>query len=124
MVFVFFFFFFSSRRRHTRCGRDWSSHVCSSDLRFMLSPWTQTEMAHAGQMPVRADVSKQLTKINSYFGIFAKQLKLARPRTPSPNWPQIDQVLSKAVASAIQGAQPTQAALDDAARQIDQLLAG
>src|SRR5690554_2129723 len=25
-------FFFSSRRRHTRCGRDWSSDVCSSDL--------------------------------------------------------------------------------------------
>src|SRR5436305_14460399 len=25
-------FFFSSRRRHTRCGRDWSSGVCSSDL--------------------------------------------------------------------------------------------
>src|SRR2546422_4110173 len=29
---VFFFFFFSSRRRHTRCSRDWSSDVCSSDL--------------------------------------------------------------------------------------------
>src|SRR2546429_5993077 len=28
-------FFFSSRRRHTRCSRDWSSDVCSSDL---LSP--------------------------------------------------------------------------------------
>src|SRR6266498_4871772 len=28
-----FAFFFSSRRRHTRCGRDWSSDVCSADLR-------------------------------------------------------------------------------------------
>src|SRR3989449_341844 len=27
-----FIFFFSSRRRHTRCSRDWSSDVCSSDL--------------------------------------------------------------------------------------------
>src|SRR6266852_8495898 len=26
-------FFFSSRRRHTRCYRDWSSDVCSSDLK-------------------------------------------------------------------------------------------
>src|SRR5690625_6684535 len=26
-------FFFSSRRRHTRWPRDWSSDVCSSDLR-------------------------------------------------------------------------------------------
>src|SRR5205809_6953457 len=30
--FIFCFFFFSSRRRHTRCSRDWSSDVCSSDL--------------------------------------------------------------------------------------------
>src|SRR3712207_8582135 len=27
-------FFFSSRRRHTRYWRDWSSDVCSSDLRY------------------------------------------------------------------------------------------
>src|SRR5256884_5262697 len=30
------FFFFSSRRRHTRCSRDWSSDVCSSDLMRVL----------------------------------------------------------------------------------------
>src|SRR2546422_2286627 len=30
--FFYRFFFFSSRRRHTRCSRDWSSDVCSSDL--------------------------------------------------------------------------------------------
>src|SRR5690242_21276614 len=28
-----YFFFFSSRRRHTRLTCDWSSDVCSSDLR-------------------------------------------------------------------------------------------
>src|ERR1041385_8806237 len=26
------YLFFSSRRLHTRCSRDWSSDVCSSDL--------------------------------------------------------------------------------------------
>src|SRR5438874_8427332 len=31
-----FFFFFSSRRRHTRSLRDWSSDVCSSDLREVV----------------------------------------------------------------------------------------
>src|SRR2546429_4136363 len=31
-AYVRVFFFFSSRRRHTRCSRDWSSDVCSSDL--------------------------------------------------------------------------------------------
>src|SRR5436305_2962697 len=37
-VIVSFFFFFSSRRRHTRCGRDWSSDVCSSDLEWTWQP--------------------------------------------------------------------------------------
>src|SRR5690625_5457629 len=31
-------FFFSSRRRHTRWPRDWSSDVCSSDLKFFSRP--------------------------------------------------------------------------------------
>src|SRR5690554_4449285 len=35
---IFIVFFFSSRRRHTRCGRDWSSDVCSSDLTFKGMP--------------------------------------------------------------------------------------
>src|SRR5699024_11812806 len=30
---VILLFFFSSRRRHTRSKRDWSSDVCSSDLK-------------------------------------------------------------------------------------------
>src|SRR5690606_40973906 len=32
----FFAVCFSSRRRHTRCSRDWSSDVCSSDLKTTL----------------------------------------------------------------------------------------
>src|SRR3712207_7896029 len=33
MLLTYVVFFFSSRRRHTRYWRDWSSDVCSSDLR-------------------------------------------------------------------------------------------
>src|SRR3989337_3502573 len=37
---VVFFVFVSSRRRHTRCYRDWSSDVCSSDLaRAFQNDW-------------------------------------------------------------------------------------
>src|SRR5207253_5884046 len=35
-------FFFSSRRRHTRWPRDWSSDVCSSDLRRKIEAITRT----------------------------------------------------------------------------------
>src|SRR2546426_664929 len=41
----FFFFFFSSRRRHTRLQGDWSSDVCSSDLRVR---WARSVIASAG----------------------------------------------------------------------------
>src|SRR5438270_9357062 len=36
LINIVFFFFFSSRRRHTRFDCDWSSDVCSSDLRARL----------------------------------------------------------------------------------------
>src|SRR5205807_5283194 len=34
----YYVFFFSSRRRHTRLQGDWSSDVCSSDLKRRLPP--------------------------------------------------------------------------------------
>src|SRR5256884_6601948 len=42
-------FFFSSRRRHTRCSRDWSSDVCSSDLEvpFVFVPSYHSRRATA-----------------------------------------------------------------------------
>src|SRR5690606_40646034 len=44
-------FFFSSRRRHTRFSRDWSSDVCSSDLRSSPRP----RRSHLGPYPACAD---------------------------------------------------------------------
>src|SRR6266542_5915746 len=41
------FFFFSSRRRHTRCYRDWSSDVCSSDLPLLCFVGETGEWLHA-----------------------------------------------------------------------------
>src|SRR3989449_11038692 len=41
------FFFFSSRRRHTRCSRDWSSDVCSSDLSRCASREARAAMIEA-----------------------------------------------------------------------------
>src|SRR5690554_1254682 len=44
----------SSRRRHTRCGRDWSSDVCSSDLQRAQAFATRFHMvgAHYGERGV------------------------------------------------------------------------
>src|SRR5947209_9303727 len=45
LLFLCFCFFFSSRRRHTRYWRDWSSDVCSSDLKY----GSTVMVAHQGQ---------------------------------------------------------------------------
>src|SRR3989449_11495485 len=47
---LMFFFFFSSRRRHTRCSRDWSSDVCSSDLPARASASANPAPARPGPM--------------------------------------------------------------------------
>src|SRR5215208_1707489 len=46
-------FFFSSRRRHTRWPRDWSSDVCSSDLRLGLDAWVAVPLALLGALAGR-----------------------------------------------------------------------
>src|SRR3990172_9903911 len=55
------FFLFSSRRRHTRCSRDWSSDVCSSDLLAELT-----------------EEFKRIKKISldkKYFGVIAVKIE-------------------------------------------------
>src|SRR5947199_6868556 len=60
-VFLFLcvcFFFFSSRRRHTRCLSDWSSDVCSSDLRTAcLAVGEQFDRATAFQVDQESSVA-------------------------------------------------------------------
>src|SRR5687768_13874561 len=51
-------FFFSSRRRHTRCSRDWSSDVCSSDLESNYSGYLEKKAKRLEQEE-REDKGKQ-----------------------------------------------------------------
>src|SRR5256884_3818572 len=55
MVCHFCFFFFSSRRRHTRCSRDWSSDVCSSDLTHDAIELQLLDLAAKTVQPVTAN---------------------------------------------------------------------
>src|SRR5207249_8314995 len=55
------FFFFSSRRRHTRSKRDWSSDVCSSDLKIF---------ACIGKFAVLRGLQALLISSSGIFGCF------------------------------------------------------
>src|SRR5215467_16041952 len=55
------FFFFSSRRRHTRLQGDWSSDVCSSDLkRIPLAP--VGFVFHVRGQTIRSRVERRLER--------------------------------------------------------------
>src|SRR5207247_6411700 len=62
----FFVFFFSSRRRHTRSTRDWSSDVCSSDLRRRRPAFDRTErrgVAQAGSAGSQQRAQGELIRV-------------------------------------------------------------
>src|SRR5690349_22418323 len=56
-----FFFFFSSRRRHTRSLRDWSSDVCSSDLKGSAERVRHVRRVESGRR--RGVVEKELRRV-------------------------------------------------------------
>jgi multiple sugar transport system substrate-binding protein len=91
-------------------------------MKFMVSPWAQNQMARAGQMPVLKSSTSWLLKIHPYYATYLKQIATARPRTPTPKWTQIDQVLTTELTKAFKGDETVQAALTSAAGQIDGLL--
>src|SRR5256884_9828369 len=70
-------FFFSSRRRHTRCSRDWSSDVCSSDL-VGCTPNGDGSFTFRTPQPIELDTGE--TFINEYSGVFGIWVK------PLPAW--------------------------------------
>src|SRR2546422_9638035 len=72
------FFFFSSRRRHTRCSRDWSSDVCSSDLATMLAPGSGSKN-HFAAYSIEA-----FTDVEKFKDTMDQMLKTLRTAQPAP----------------------------------------
>src|SRR2546430_12708203 len=70
-----FFFFFSSRRRHTRFDCDWSSDVCSSDLRVFVTA------AEALRFEALAERGADVRYSRVMLGGFGSDRPLQTPRT-------------------------------------------
>src|SRR3954465_14507682 len=92
LCYICFFFFFSSRRRHTRLSCDWSSDVCSSDLKTL--PYVLTREAielycrSVGEThPVYFD--EAFAKTTRYGGLIAPpsiHILLMFSCTPADDW--------------------------------------
>src|SRR2546422_8775105 len=70
------FFFFSSRRRHTRCSRDWSSDVCSSDLVGLALGGVTGIVSRGGSL--HAYWMMRHDKQNPFYTRFDRILEIAR----------------------------------------------
>jgi multiple sugar transport system substrate-binding protein len=101
-----------------------TKHRADAELfaQFLLSPFSQNEMAKAGQMSVLKNASASETKIESYYAPFAKQLLTAEARIPSPVYTQIDTDFSNDLQAALRGKESTSAAMNQAAQQAQALL--
>src|SRR6266850_396182 len=77
-------FFFSSRRRHTSLQGDWSSDVCSSDLRAGRAMVTTFSLVYAlfARLPARAVRKPVLSTLGMLFYL-STQLNLTKaPAAP------------------------------------------
>src|SRR5579872_7556298 len=88
-------FFFSSRRRHTRCGRDWSSDVCSSDLANIAAMRAQLQ-----SMGLSLDWSRELATCDpAYYRHQQKMFLdflaagLVERKESYVNWDPVDQTV-------------------------------
>src|SRR2546429_3059490 len=77
------FFFFSSRRRHTRCSRDWSSDVCSSDLSSATLAPSSTTFGTSARCPIPSASRKSNAPPKS---APSKLPVMSCPSPPSPPW--------------------------------------
>jgi multiple sugar transport system substrate-binding protein len=90
-------------------------------IQFMLSKQAQTMMGKIGQMPVLKSLA-QSKAFPGYYPVFLKQLKTAKPRTPSPEWSKIDDTFTTKLENVFHGSVSVKDALNSAARTVDGLL--
>ena len=95
-------------------------------IKFMVGKEAQVAMAKAGQMPVNKEAMSDPEALEAMplLPIFEEALKTARSRPVTPKWSDMENIIATKVAEAITGQKDVQKALDEAAAEIDRLIAG
>ena len=88
---------------------------------YLMSVEAQKTMAEVGVMPTIASLAGD-PALPAHFAVFMDQLKTAQARVPSPKWGDMDGAISNAYQRMLKGDQSVQAALDQAAEEINALL--
>lgn len=94
-------------------------------VKFMADKDAQVAMAKVGQMPANKEASADPAVLQAMplMPVFAEALKTARARPVTPKWGDMENIIATKVAEAITGQKPVQKAMDEAAAEIDALIA-
>lgn len=92
-------------------------------IEFMADPKIVSEGWKTGRLPPRTDISIANPAWPQAYAIYLKQLESARARGPHPQWPDISRAIQTAMQEAITGAKTADAALQEAGRKIQPILA-
>ena len=94
-------------------------------IKFMTGKDAQVAMARVGQMPVNKEALTDPEAITAMplLPVFTEALQTARARPVTPKWGDMENIIATKVAEAVTGQKPVQTALDEAAAEIDKLIA-
>jgi multiple sugar transport system substrate-binding protein len=91
-------------------------------VQYLMSEKAQLFMAQVGVMPTLKSLTGN-KELPAYFDVFMKQLETAQARVAHPKWDDIDGAINAAFTKMLKGEADAQAALDEAAKTIDGLIA-
>lgn len=89
---------------------------------YLMSADAQKLMAQVGVMPTLSSLTGDAS-MPAYFSVFMDQLKTAQARVVSPKWNDMDTAINNAYQRILKGDQSVQQSLDQAATEINALLA-
>ena len=94
-------------------------------IKFMAGSEAQIAMAKVGQMPVnkQALASPDAVKAMPLLPLFSEALKTCRTRPVIPQWGEVSGIINTKTTEAVLGLKTARAAMDEAAAEIDALLA-
>ncbi|MCR2807161.1 extracellular solute-binding protein [Paenibacillus soyae] len=91
--------------------------------KWMLTEEPQKIMAETGLIPTNTTAADAMTTMDIPFvDTYVEQLKTALPRTPIPQWGEVEAIFNLAFEKAIRGEQEPKAALEEAVKQIEAIL--
>ena len=89
---------------------------------YLMNVDAQKALAQVGVVPTITSLTGD-ADLPEYFGIFMEQLETAQARVPSPVWSDMDTAINNAYQRILNGDQTAQEALDQAATEINALIA-